>query len=193
MVEPGDTVVAASRSQAGAGRGRQWFPWGVGNPTFYLTLLVLVAIVGVAFIATQGSAAVAVAAGIASFMVGGTFGFIFGIPRYATSASEREIQSAQAGVVKYKANTNLEQISDWLTKILVGLGLTQFPAIASFFSSVSAALGEALLGSTGTTASVTAAALIVLTIIPGFIFFYLWSRVYLPRMFQEAEADAGGT
>lgn len=171
------------------GDRRQWFPWGVGNPTFYLTLLVLAAAVGVAFVAAQGSAAVAVAAGIASFMVGGTFGFIFGIPRYAASGVEREMQSAQAGVVKYRANTNLEQISDWLTKILVGLGLTQFRAIGDFLQSVSESLGAALLG-TGDSqaASVTAAALILLTIIPGFIFFYLWSRVYLPRIFQKAEA-----
>ncbi len=27
--------------------------------------------------------------------------------------------------VNYRSNTNLEQISDWLTKILVGVGLTQ--------------------------------------------------------------------
>ena len=106
----GDQAGAAVDPLLGTGDRRQWFPWGVGNPTFYLTLLVLAAAVGVAFVATQGSAAVAVAAGIASFMVGGTFGFLFGIPRYAASGVEREMQSAQAGVVKYRANTNLEQI-----------------------------------------------------------------------------------
>src|SRR5690242_16782606 len=43
----------------------------------------------------------------AFFAVGMSAGFIFGIPR---------------GSHKY-VNSNLEQISDWLTKILVGVGL----------------------------------------------------------------------
>ena len=76
-----------------------------------------------------------------------------------------------------------------MTKILVGLGLTQFRAIGDLLQSVSESLGAALLA-TGDSqaASVAAAALILLTTIPGFIFFYLWSRVYLPRIFQKAEA-----
>lgn len=47
--------------------------------------------------------------------VGWGIGFLFGVPR--TSATDTQ------------TNTNLEQISDWLTKVLVGVGLTQLVRI----------------------------------------------------------------
>jgi len=40
-------------------------------------------------------------------------------------------------------NTNLEQISDWLTKIIVGVGLTQFPQIIRGFQSLGIRWGSA--------------------------------------------------
>jgi len=42
--------------------------------------------------------------------------------------SLQEVPSAN-GQPGYSGNTNLEQISDWLTKILVGVGLTQLREI----------------------------------------------------------------
>jgi hypothetical protein len=180
----------SARDRLGRRPRRQFFPWGVGNPTFYLTVLAGVAAAGIASIAAAEEAAVAIAAGIASFMVGGILGFIFGIPRYAASSADLQVQNALGSdVVKYRANTNLEQISDWLTKILVGLGLTQFNSIGEFFSSVKDDVGRSLRPSASDGAPVQAAALILLTLISGFLFFYLWSRVYLPRMFQNAERE----
>ena len=86
---------------------------------------------------------------------------------------------------------DLEQISDWLTKILVGLGLTQFKAIGRFFNSVTSDVGKSLSGSTSssTRGTVEATGLVLLAVATGFLFFYLWSRVYLPRMFQKAEQE----
>src|SRR6266498_647278 len=70
----------------------------------------------------------------AALMIGGFLGFLFGIPRTGTV-----IESDVHG------NTNLEQISDWLTKILVGVGLTQISEIPTFLEKLSASL-EANLG-----------------------------------------------
>ena len=49
--------------------------------------------------------------GTAAFSIGGFLGFIFGVPR--TGTTDAAVQS----------NTNLEQVSDWLTKIVVGVSL----------------------------------------------------------------------
>lgn len=59
---------------------------------------------------------------LASVMVGVLVGFLFGIPRALQNAGTG---GAEAGWGRYSTNTNLEQISDWLTKILVGVGLVE--------------------------------------------------------------------
>lgn len=73
----------------------------------------------------------------AAAAVGAATGFLFGLPRTLTSG---EVRTAAAQVsaaatdqaldpaapsAKLGTNTNLEQISDWLTKIIVGVGLTK--------------------------------------------------------------------
>ena len=170
---------------------RKFFPWGVGNPTFYLTLLAGAATLGTLVTAVWSKSwETAVTTGIASFMSGGIFGFVFGIPRYAASAADKQNQlQVKPEAVKYVGNTNLEQISDWVTKILVGIGLTQFTAIGRWFQRVTNSVGHSLVQSKTVSGSVEAGALILLTAICGFIYFYLASRVYLPRMLQLAESE----
>ncbi len=74
----------------------------------------------------------------ASALVGGALGFLFGIPRTlqqegGSPSAEANPEGAEAGGpthrIDYRVNTNLEQISDWLTKILVGVSLTQISEI----------------------------------------------------------------
>lgn len=48
-------------------------------------------------------------------------GFVFGIPRINTT--DAVVIGRPPRLVR--PNSNLEQISDWLTKILVGVSLTQ--------------------------------------------------------------------
>lgn len=164
---------------------RQYFPWGKGNSTFYLVALFLFAAAVSLVVAVAQKSATAAIAGAACFMAGGLLGFLFGIPRYAASATDRRLQVEQdASVVKYQANTNLEQISDWLTKIIVGIGLTQFRAIGTAIGDAADDLAEAFDGT-----RIEALSLMITTFATGFLFFYLWSRVYLPRLFADAEAS----
>jgi hypothetical protein len=58
--------------------------------------------------------------GAASF-AGLLLGFLFGLPK----TLER------SGKGRLTTNTNLDQISDWLTKILVGLGLVQLGKVST--------------------------------------------------------------
>src|SRR5215472_3991331 len=59
--------------------------------------------------------ATAIAIGSSAYLTGGIVGFLFGVPR-AVQGSARS-----KGITQYQANTNLEQVSDWLTKIIVGI------------------------------------------------------------------------
>src|SRR5262249_23262070 len=65
-------------------------------------------IVGVAFLVAG-----------ASFVSGCLVGFLFAIPR-TVQGEEGSKVSGPSQQTQYRPNTNLEQISDWLTKILVG-------------------------------------------------------------------------
>jgi hypothetical protein len=124
----------------------------------------------------------------ASVCVGGVFGFLFGIPR--TLQQEGTGTNSPGRRTEYLPNTNLEQISDWLTKILVGIGLTQIPEISAGFSSLSrfAALG---LGS-GPSSQLFAFTLISYSMVLGFLFAYLWARLFLVGALRLADQAAIG-
>ena len=85
-------------------------------------------------------------------------------------------------------------ISDWLTKILVGAGLTQIPALLSNIGNLVAYIAPALSGklvssnemvSTEVSQSVTLAILVYFSFC-GFLWFYLWARMDLPRKLTGA-------
>jgi hypothetical protein len=132
----------------------------------------------------------------ASVLIGGLLGFLFGIPRtlqhdYSSSPAEdpagqpsaRETQS-----VDYRANTNLEQISDWLTKILVGVGLTQITVIPAKLDHVAESIAAGLDGSRGS--MIFAEGEILFFAICGFLFGYLWTRLFLAGAFRQADLGA---
>jgi tetratricopeptide (TPR) repeat protein len=77
-------------------------------------------------------------------------------------------------------NTNLEQISDWLTKILVGVGLTQLTELPTLLR----VLGESVTVANSVAVTI---GLIVTFLICGFFAGYLLTRLFLAGAFQEAE------
>lgn len=71
------------------------------------------------------------AVALGAWMVGAALGFLFGVPRYksASAVGPASGSSPVQDVVAFTPNTNLEQISDWLTKIIVGATLVQLGTI----------------------------------------------------------------
>lgn len=107
--------------------------------------------------------------------VGTLIGFLFGIPR--TLQDEKLLASDGSS---QSVNTNLEQISDWLTKILVGVALTQLHSLRGELTQL--ANYFAIAGAP----SVTLA--IVLNFgIAGFFSGYLLTRLFLAGAFEEAQ------
>jgi hypothetical protein len=119
---------------------------------------------------------------------GFVIGFLFGIPKTRQEQSQTNASgtpsSAAQGVVP---NTNLEQISDWLTKVLVGVGLTQIAKIGdglwSFARSFRSALGAPQ------SAEPFVVGLVVYFVLCGFLSGYFWTRLFLAGAFVLADQD----
>jgi hypothetical protein len=134
-------------------------------------------------------AAFGIALAGASLLVGGLIGLLFGIPRRlqnADSESGKDPKQTSDAKSVYASNTNLEQISDWLTKILVGVGLTQLGGIRRLIDGIGTKAAPALGGFAASKS--TAIALIIFYLVSGFLFGYLWTRLFLGRWLTEAES-----
>ncbi|MEC4004879.1 hypothetical protein OX283_009450 [Flavobacterium sp. SUN052] len=116
-----------------------------------------------------------------TFTLGSSIGFLFGIPRSAsTTDSNRSATESH-----YIGNDNLLQISDWLTKIIIGVGLTQLYQIphtlkhlANYISDTTKVCNEALL-----------MFVIIYFGCIGFLFGYLWTRLYFIKMLNDSDND----
>lgn len=113
--------------------------------------------------------------------VGVLLGFLFGIPRTVQQSAASPSSTEMAGVSSFQStNTNLEQISDWLTKILVGVGLTQLQSLRSDL----AALGSYFVVADAPPITL---ALILNFWIAGFLAGYLLTRLFLTGAFVNVE------
>lgn len=117
--------------------------------------------------------ACAVFVALAAALVGALGGFLFGIPKTMTAPP-----APGAGApTEYEGNTNLEQISDWLTKILVGAGLVELKSVPSALSAFGSAFkANDAMGKFGW---VAAPSLAIVYSVCGFLLAYLWARIYM--------------
>jgi hypothetical protein len=156
------------------------------------TLLVIAVGLGVVGVQGGGDRWTALLWAIACLACGALGGFIFAIPR----VQQDEPTPAQSGAPpaqiaftrrKYKllANTNLEQISDWLTKIIVGVGLVEAKQLPDYLYRLCRFVAGGLQSIKG--AEVFALAITLYFGVWGFIGAYLMTRVYLTGTFFRAE------
>lgn len=141
-------------------------------------------------------------AGGAALATGGLVGFLFGIPRpgsatpapqprpvaTGTDGGNAAPASQRDGQLGYQPSTNLEQVADWLTKIIVGVSLVQLGKLRTELSE----LGKFIAGQIGGSsqgASAIAQSTVVSCVVVGFLASYLWTRVHYGRI--QAAADAG--
>jgi len=137
-----------------------------------------------------------------SFLGGTLLGFLFGVPRTVeteTRASEKDTiptppaEGVHTGagtnnLPQYQVNTNLEQISDWLTKILVGVGLTQLTQLPSQLTRVARYFGSSINPGTSGGSGSFAVTIILSFSVLGFLFGYVATRVFLAPMFRLADS-----
>src|SRR5271165_1922063 len=131
---------------------------------------------------TGGLMAFGVAAMVlaASFIAGSLLGFLFGIPR-ALSGDAQVGSGGQHD--RLIPNTNLEQISDWLTKIIVGATLVQLGTLTRGFDKL-ATFVSSIFGSPSAQNKTMAGALILYSAIFGFFACYIAARSIITVIFS---------
>ena len=117
-----------------------------------------------------------------SYAVGNMLGFLFGIPK--TIQGEKDPSKTKNG--GYQVNTSLEQISDWLTKMIVGAGLVELKDIKTSLVSISVRIA----GDIGNekSQSIVIASIICFMIL-GFFVTYLSTRLYIANALAAANAE----
>jgi hypothetical protein len=119
---------------------------------------------------------------VAALGSGALIGILFGVPRTTTGNG----QAGAPAIGSVGANTNLEQISDWLTKIIVGVGLTQFAAIkregTQLFHSLAPALGD------GNGRASFAGSVVIYFFVVGFLSGWLYARLRLGLLMSTTDA-----
>jgi hypothetical protein len=115
---------------------------------------------------------------LAASLVGGFLGFLFGIPRSSNGLDSKK--------TPFGYNTNLEQVSDWLTKIIVGVSLTQIPAITTKLHNLNHAVATGFANYIAYNyAYPYSGAVMVFYGVSGFLFVYLWCVLYLKEQLDE--------
>jgi hypothetical protein len=173
-------------------------PPGVNPVTVRLVVLIgVMATFGVILLAvyawqerTLNIFAVGALAGIATIAIASVGGFLFGLPRYNPEADR--VKAA----VPYVASNNLEQVSDWLTKLLIGAGLVQLGHIGRWLGNLINGLATALSGGVEpvppAAAKVFAGSLLGFNAALGFLFGYIvtttWYRAVLEHQAETEHA-----
>ena len=119
---------------------------------------------------------------MAYLVIGGLLGFIFSVPKINT-----DISTTSCFQNRIQENTNLTQISDWLTKILIGAGLVQLHQIPSFIHHVAKVMGRGIQMTyyvpKDNSATMICAAIILFFLTWGFICGYLVMKLVLTHQF----------
>lgn len=133
----------------------------------------------------------------ASLASGATAGFLFGIPK-SGSLTRIETSPAPAGTTsgpmragaaaapshedapsRARPNTNLEEISDWLTKILIGLTLVNLAELKEELGRISTNAAAAIRANPTAADVSTAMAMIIGFALVGFLAAYIYMRLFV--------------
>jgi hypothetical protein len=173
--------------------GRRLAFWEIVAGFAFFLGLAVIPLIAVGF-AADGRTQVRLAAALAltafaAWIAGSIIGFLFGVPRFKSETAPTS--AAQQTVIQYAPNTNLEQVSDWLTKVIIGATLVQIQVIPGRLQSmcdwIAGDLGDPHLAP-------IVGGLIIFFGFTGFLWCYLWSSIRimqaLARQADDADAPA---
>ena len=155
---------------------------------FWSTLWPLAAFVGTWFILKfqnliEHKAAMLWMTGLA--LASAVLGMIFAIPK-VLSVEPDAINNQQTTSKLWQENTNLFQISDWLTKTIVGAGLVEMKSIPSYVLKVATRMSEGIaINGNVLGARSFCAGIIVYALSMGFIVGYLITRLVINRILDD--------
>lgn len=125
----------------------------------------------------------------AAYLSGGLLGFLFAVPRSdpAAATGNGPAGARLVGTTGVWPNKNLEDVSDWLTKVVVGLTLIELKTLPAEAADLFEGVGVGLGG--GDEATLLAGALIIYSAAAGLMEAWLATRLFITGWM--AQADAG--
>lgn len=137
---------------------------------------------------------------LAAWLVGILLGLLFGLPSVEVRTAPPSVgpggERISAGL-GYRDSTNLEQVADWVTKILIGLTLTQYDRWEQAFEQAFARVGAQMFGCQPALVCVDAAPAAIVAVgfaANGFLVSYLLMRRYFitEMIYGKVEAENAG-
>jgi hypothetical protein len=138
---------------------------------------------------------------IAAAGIAGVAGFLFGLPRYTSFVAvpvskDGEVATGTTTITQigsatgdFAPSNNLEQVSDWLTKLLLGAGLVQLGAVGRWLGGLVDTIAAALTveDPTPAEARIVAGSILGIYSVVGFLFVYLSTTLWYRRRLREIE------
>lgn len=162
-------------------------------------LVLLIGGFAVTALQVRGNPGAAIIWALAFLAIGSIGGFLFAIPRvprpsrlsktlnshdtHDTPTRTSELGTEEGRGFGLGINTNLEEISDWLTKILVGVGLIQLRSLPENIRRVGNYVGQGL----GPNQEAVASGVVIYFFGLGFLSGYLLTRMFLGPAFRLAD------
>lgn len=148
-----------------------------------------------------GLFAVICAAG--AFSAGGLLGLLFGAPGVGGGSVSRAPAGDGHGApgdggksaagsednpdeAQIRPNTSLERVADWLTTMLVGIGLANLPALQERATSAGIWITREITGNPAASNGSTGVLLMLWFGVAGFFLLYLWSVRFLPSELKQS-------
>lgn len=133
---------------------------------------------------------------LAAGLIGALLGFVFGLPRPMTAPEAPPAAAGGPGTPPgvdrrqasraWELSTNLTQISDWLTKIIVGVSLVEATRVWGQFQIIAAAAANALFDMRHGSPALIPAAMIGGAVF-GFLFAYLYTELIVALLIAGAD------
>jgi len=117
--------------------------------------------------------------------IGILVGFTFGIPKFM------DVQADQVSKAKLVANSNFGRVSDWLTTIVIGLGIAQFGKVLDGTRALGNRFSEVFPASILSTSAASAygICLVISSVGIGFVMMFMWTSTRLLEVYQKPHGD----
>ena len=195
---PDDQNGSAPREQAREESGPP-DPQKAAPPWWIIATLLAVAVLLIAgfgfTVRSPATVVIELLVGVASLSAGALLGFLFGIPRghaetkkVDKGAAEPAHGATDSQGPEYAPSTNLEQVSDWLTKIIVGVGLVEMSKLRRALGAAGALVSDSIKPPIDGAGLVSQLTIIGFATI-GFLATFLWTRVYYGAIQFGADSD----
>ena len=207
-----DSASKATKTAAAAVRKRDVLPYIL----LFILLAGLLAVLAGALLPPYYHAVPALLWSLGFCVSGMLLGFLFGIPRTLPSgtvnmappderaagkgrpadeppAAGTDVAAGNASNTLFlgtptpmEINSNLVEVSDWLTKIIVGVGLIELKSLPGSARSMAAFIAPSLATDTPTAMAVVGGIMLFFSV-HGFLIGYLLTRIYLSIIIKRAD------